>query len=289
MQQRNAARQSLQVCLKETALLHPVYFFKNNAVDPATQHLLVQHHDSFCGFVMYDPQQQQVHAWVLYETAAPADEALISQIAERQEWLRSSFRSVTVVDYGAANTLVPKALFVAGSEKLFSQLVPGLHHNTITMEDTTADVVNIFQVPSAAYTAFSHLFPAAKWKHHETAVMQQLPTEEATIHLELWFHQLFLFAEQNGKWLLLQQRAYQTPEDVLYHVLNCKQQFGMRDEVVVTVHGMIEEQSALYKLLHQYILNLEPEQQLLFGFPPNTSDIPIHTKSSFDRILTCVS
>jgi hypothetical protein len=270
-------------------LLHPVYFFKNNAVDPATQHLLVQHHDSFCGFLLFDPQQQQVHAWVLYELTAPLDETMLSQLTERQEWLRSSFRSVTIADYNAVNTLVPKPFFIPGSEKQLPEVVPGLHHNHILLEDATADVVNLFQVPAAAYTAFARLFPAARWKHHETAVLQQLPTEEAKINMELWFHRVFLFAEQNGKWLLLQQRAYQTPEDVLYHVLNCKKQFGMRDEVMVTVTGMIEEQSALYKLLHQYILNLEPEQQLVYGFPPNTSDIPNHTKSSLDRILTCVS
>lgn len=239
--------------------------------------------------MLFDPQQQQVHAWVLYELTAPLDETILSQLTERQEWLRSSFRSVTIADYNAVNTLVPKPFFIPGSEKQLPEVVPCLHHNHILLEDATADVVNLFQVPVAAYTAFARLFPAARWKHHETAVLQQLPTEEAKIKMELWFHRVFLFAEQNGKWLLLQQRAYQTPEDVLYHVLNCKQQFGMQDEVMVTVQGMIEEQSALYKLLHQYILNLEPEQQLVYGFPPNTSDIPNHTKSSLDRILTCVS
>jgi hypothetical protein len=258
-------------------------------VDPTNHYLLVQNGSSFCGFVVFDPQKQQVLTWVLYETKTPLTEALLNQIVERQEWLRLSFRSVTIVDYGAANTLVPKTLFIQGNEKLMTDIIPGPHHNTVTLEDSSSEVVSIFQVPVSAYTALGHLFPDAKWKHHEIFVFRQMPTEEAKISIEIWFNQLHLFASQNGKWLLLQQRTYQTPEDVLFHVLNCKQQLGMRDEVMVTVQGMVEEQSALYKLLYQYILNLEPEEQLIFSFPPNTSDIPVHTKSAIDRILTCVS
>jgi hypothetical protein len=275
--------------LKLLPLLHPVYYFKNNSIDPSAQHLLVQNGAGFIGFVLFDSSEKQVHAWVLYQTKTPLNEDLLSEIIQQQEWLVSSFRSVTIADYSELNTLVPKSLFVRGNEKVFTSILPGNHHHTVSLEDSAGEAINLYQIASSSYVALSRRFPHAIWMHHETTVLQRPPTEESKIIVELWFHQLLIFASQKGKWLLLQQRSYQAPEDVLYHVLNCKQQFEMGEEVAVTLQGMVEENSALYKLLHQYIINLELDNQLVYEYPQNTADIPSHTKQLIDRILTCVS
>jgi hypothetical protein len=270
-------------------LLHPVYFFKNNSVEPAAQHLLVQSGEDFCGFVLYEKEQQNINAWVLYNTKTAVTDALLYEITKQQEWLQHPFQSVTIVDYTGCNTLVPKELLTNDAATTFMELMTGNPQQTVAMEDTVAEAVNLYRVSSASYVALNQLFRDARWLHHESLVMQQPPTEDAIITVEIWFHTIFLFAEQKGQWLLLQQRNYQTPEDVLYHILNCKQQWNMGDDVMVELQGMVEEQSALYNLLHQYILNLQLNKELQFYYPSNSSDIPSHTKQLIDRILTCVS
>jgi Protein of unknown function (DUF3822) len=270
-------------------LLHPVYFFKNNSVEPASQHLLVQNGEGFCGFVLYEKELQTVHAWILYETKTGVTDVLLLEITKQQEWLQHPFQSVTIIDYTSVNTFVPGELMSAGAEVSFLELMTGNPQQTVAMEDAVTDVVNLYRVSSASYIAFNQLFKDAQWLHHESLVMQQPATEDAIITVEIWFNTLFLFAEKNGQWLLLQQRNYQTPEDVLYHILNCKEQWNMGDDVTVQLQGMVEEHSALYNLLHQYILNLELNKELQFYYPSNTGDIPQHTKQLIDRILTCVS
>ncbi|MFN5136143.1 MAG: hypothetical protein ACK5DG_12580, partial [Chitinophagaceae bacterium] len=54
--------------VKSSNLLHPVYFFRSNQAEITKQQFLVQHGSGFCSFVLYDKEQQQVNAWVLYET-----------------------------------------------------------------------------------------------------------------------------------------------------------------------------------------------------------------------------
>lgn len=270
-------------------MLHPVYFFKNNSVDTAAQHLLVQSGEGFCGFVLYEKEQQNVNAWVLYETKTGITDALLRDITLQQEWLLHPFQSVLIIDYSKQNALVPTALMVPGAESVIMNFVTGNPQQTVALEDRAGIAVNLYRVSSAAYVALSKLFPDAQWMHHESLVINQPATEEATITVELWFNTMFLFAEKNGQWLLLQQRTYQTPEDVLYHLLNCRQQWAMGEDVTVQLQGMVEEHSALYELLHQYILNLELKKVLQFYYPSNTSDIPNHTKQLIDRILTCVS
>jgi hypothetical protein len=269
-------------------LLHPVYFFKNNSVDIAAQHLLVQNGAAFCGFVLYDKLQKTVNAWVLYETKEHLNEQLLNEIITAKDWLKVSFQSVTIVDYTHRNTLVPRQLISTGAEEMISNFLPGSFQNTVALEDAAGEALNLYKTDAAAYVALNKQFINAQWLHHESLVMKQAPAQEPIITVEIWFNTMLLFAQQNGKWLLLQQRTYQTPEDVLYHILNCKQQHAMADDVQVVLRGMVETNSALYQLLHQYILNLDLQQQLVFEYPHNISDIAAHTKTLIDRILTCV-
>lgn len=269
--------------------LHPVYFFNNRASASGNLHLLVQHGADFCGFVSFEKEKQEVYAWVLYETKAPLTTHFLQQVTEQQDWLQQSFKSVVIVDYTGRNTWVPQTLATNETETLLLQLMTGSSVQTVTLQDTTGDAVNLYRVATDSYQALNNQFAGAVWKHYETLMFSSTPSEQALIVAEVWFNTLFIFAQQEGKWLLLQQRQYQTPEDVLYHLLNCKQQWNMGDDVIVRLQGMVEEQSALYQLLHQYILHLEIQQQLVFSYPANTSDIPNHTKQLIDRILTCVS
>ena len=274
---------------KKNILLQPVYFFKSNSAEPAPQHLLVQSGEQFCGFVLYEKEQQHVNTWVLYECKTGITGSFLEDILLQQEWLKQPFESVTIIEYTKLNTLVPSSLLMPGTETTVMDFVTGNPQQTVALEDRTAVAANLYRVPATAYVALCHLFQEAKWMHHESLVIDQPATEEATITVELWFNTFFLFAEKEGQWLLLQQRSYQTPEDVLYHILNCKEQWNMGEDVTVQLQGMVEEHSALYSLLHQYILNLELNKDLQFYYPSNTSDIPNHTKQLIDRILTCVS
>jgi Protein of unknown function (DUF3822) len=270
-------------------LLHPVYFFKNNAVEPSAQHLLVQNGTGFCGFVLYDKEPQTVNAWVLYETKTGADELLMNEIRQQQDWLKGSFQSVLIIDYSEHSTLIPKQYLKQGNEADVVELMMGSRQQTVLMEDAAGEAINLYQVTFDAYVAINKYFPNASWMHHGSLVINQPASEEAVITVEIWFNTMWIFAEKNGKWLLLYQHHYQTPEDVLYHILNCKQQWQMGDEVQLQLQGMVEENSALYNLLHQYFLNLELKKELQYYFPSNTSDIHNHTKTLIDRILTCVS
>jgi Protein of unknown function (DUF3822) len=272
---------------KQRNLLHPVYFFKNNEVEPSAQHLLVQHGNCFCGFVLYDKEKKHVNTWVLYETKSGIDELLLANIVQQQDWLKSSFQSILIVDYTERNTLLPKTFVKA--DTAIMELMIGSSQHTVSMEDAAGDAVNLYQVPSAAYIAVNRFFTNARWLHHESLVIEQPASEEAVITVEIWFNTIFIHAEKNGKWLLLQQRNYQTPEDVLYYILNCRQQWQMGEEVLIQLQGMVEEKSALYNLMYQYFQKLELQKELLYYFPSNTTDIPPHTKTLIDRILTCVS
>lgn len=270
-------------------MLHPVYFFKNNLVDFDTQHLLVQNGSAFCGFVLYDAVQKTVNGWVLYQLNESLNDEVLQQITVQQDWLKIPFKSVTIIDYTQNNTLVPKQLLETGAEASISNFLTGSFQHKVAQEDDAGEAMNLYKTDAAAYLALNNQFSNAQWRHHESLVLKMPPAQEAIITVEIWFNTVLLFAQQNGKWLLLQQRSYQTPEDVLYHILNCMQQYSMSADVQVVLQGMVETNSALYQLLHQYILNLNLQQELVFEYPHNTSDIAVHTKTLIDRILTCVS
>jgi Protein of unknown function (DUF3822) len=85
--------------------------------------------------------------------------------------------------------------------------------------------------------------------------------------------------------LLAQTYSYTAPEDIVYYLLRIVQQFALSaEEVTVILSGLIDKESALYKELYQYFLQIE-----LRSVSWNTGDYPAHFFSSLNDLARCES
>jgi hypothetical protein len=91
--------------------------------------------------------------------------------------------------------------------------------------------------------------------------------------------------------LLAQIFSYQKAEDVLYWLLKICRQFSIsQEQVILVLSGLIDKQSAVFKELYQYFLNIEfasieNDIQLSGEF----EDYPVHFFSSIFKLASCVS
>ena len=91
----------------------------------------------------------------------------------------------------------------------------------------------------------------------------------------------------NGELQILQSYRYKTPEDVVFHILNVCENFEVKD-VGLQLFGMIEKDSALFRELHKYFLNIH------FGVLPGNcnyaegiKEFPAHYFSHLFSLAPC--
>ena len=76
----------------------------------------------------------------------------------------------------------------------------------------------------------------------------------------------------------------------LVRMINAMQQLELsQEETTVFLQGMIDQRSALYDVLYNYILHLKLKDELLYHFPAATEEHPLHLSASLDQVLACVS
>jgi predicted metal-dependent RNase len=151
-------------------------------------------------------------------------------------------------------------------------------------------LVNHYAVDADLASLLNKRFPKGEWWHVQSLLLTKTAAGGVRVTATIRFNEVQLTVEKNGNWLLLQSYNYHTPEDVLYYILNAMQQLDLtQEETTVYLQGMIDQHSALYDVLHLYILNLQLKDELQFSFPAATEEHPVHLSSSLDQVLVCVS
>lgn len=280
-------------------VLHPSVFIESDEakhVDTASAYLLVQTGAGFIGFASFQPTEKKVNSWAVFEleqqiSAAQLEEKL-SAIAAAYTWVHTNYQKVILLQYAPLNVLVPAILnSEAGKEQLL-QLVHGPQTNRVLVKDIVLQqsLVNHYSVDADLASLLNKRFPKGEWWHVQSLLLTKTAAGEARVTATICFNEVQLTVEKNGNWLLLQSYNYHTPEDVLYYILNAMQQLDLtQEETTVYLQGMIDQHSALYDVLHLYILNLQLKDELQFSFPPATEEHPVHLSASLDQVLVCVS
>jgi len=280
-------------------VLHPSVFIESDEakhVDTAGAYLLVQTGTGFIGFASFQPTEKKVNSWAVFEldqqiNAAQLEEKL-SAIAAAYTWVHTNYQKVILLQYAPLNVLVPAILNSEAGKDQLLQLVHGPQTNSVLVKDIVLQqsLVNHYSVDADLASLLNKRFPKGEWWHVQSLLLTKTAAGGARVTATIRFNEVQLTVEKNGNWLLLQSYNYHTPEDVLYYILNAMQQLDlMQEETTVYLQGMIDQHSALYNVLHLYILYLQLKDELQFSFPAATEEHPVHLSASLDQVLVCVS
>jgi hypothetical protein len=97
-------------------------------------------------------------------------------------------------------------------------------------------------------------------------------------------------AIKENKLLIAQTHLYASPEDICYYLLKTCHQFSLsQEQVLVSVSGLIEKESQLYRELYQFFIHVafrEPGWTL-----PATGehDYPAHFFTTLNDLARCAS
>lgn len=262
-------------------------------IDTTGAYLLVQAGDGFMGFAAFRTAEKKLLAWVVYKTEPGISlQDQLGAMAAKHTWVHTNYKKVLLVQYAAVNALVPAALNSDNGKELLLEQVIGPQQNSLLLRDIVLqqNLVNNYTVEVELADALNKRFPKADWWHVQSLLLARQAVGGTCVTATIYFNEVQLTVERNGNWLLLQTYHYQTPEDVLYYLLNAMQQLDLsQEETTVYLQGMIDQHSALYDVLYSYILNLQLKDELTYSFPTATDEHPVHLSASLDQVLACVS
>ena len=116
-----------------------------------------------------------------------------------------------------------------------------------------------YAVPQTLLNFLQERMPQAEIRHgYTTDISRIIATDfEGAIRVDFRSEEFSLIASRSNKLLLTQIFTYENPADVIYYLLQVARQFGFtQQELRLTVSGLIEQESSLYRELHHYFLNI---------------------------------
>lgn len=146
-----------------------------------------------------------------------------------------------------------------------------------------------YALPGSVVDRVNASFPGVEYWHAYVPALRIFNGLSASEGIDLHFSsgQFRALVRRDGRLLLLQTYAYTGPLDVVYILLKICYEFGLKQEdVPLLLSGSIMEDSALYRELYQYFLQIhwaratEKEEQA--GAPP-------HLYAALHNLAACAS
>jgi hypothetical protein len=162
----------------------------------------------------------------------------------------------------------------------------------ITEALTQWQLYNAYHVPATSQEMIARKFTGQFWHTHSIVLKNKMEAGgECHLLVDFKTESFSVLATRNGEVLLAQIYSYTAAEDVLYYLLKICRQFSLSQrEVQLTLSGLIEKDSAMFKELYQYFLNIQfASQEKDLRLSEAFNEYPVHFFSSLFKLATCVS
>ncbi len=164
-------------------------------------------------------------------------------------------------------------------------------NDSICLQDHIAEwqIINSYAIASSLHNQLQQTFPDAVFMHVYTPLLKIFNGFASEQQVAVYFvhNQFRVIVKKNQQVQLVQTYTYTSPMDVVYYLLKICLEFNLEQEdTQVIISGFIEQNSALYKQLHNYFLNLHFANNSFLRLPE--SEHPKHYFTSINTLASCV-
>ena len=247
--------------------------------------------EKHCCFSISDFSTKQVDT-LAYYSAEEITEDVLQQLFNTHHELEKSFYQVLIgYDY-PQSCLVSFKDYKHGDGNLLLNTMFGLDASSALISEPIAawQLYNVYAVPAKVHECITKKFPTGKYWHQYTLSIKntKVGNEGGSLLVDIRQDNFTVLVSSNNQLMLAQTFLYATPDDVLYYLLKICQQFGLdQQQVLVELSGLIDKQSALYKELYQYFLQVELRDAVWSVPAAANSESPAHFFTSLNDLSAC--
>jgi hypothetical protein len=212
------------------------------------------------------------------------------QIISDQPLLADSFLKTYIIYSTPESVLIPFTLYQSEQNNdMLSTIHGDVNRNDIVLTDVLIEeqLYNIYRINRGIIEPIMEKFPGALTFHQHTVLVRQKTIEGDSLLLLIYPRKIVVRAVKNSKIILVNSYEYQVIEDVSYSLLNICQVNDL-ENCQVTLGGLVEKDSAIYKDIHKYFTDVsfaQPENDIIAT--PENSHVPVHYYSSLSGVAAC--
>lgn len=150
-------------------------------------------------------------------------------------------------------------------------------------------MINIYSLPNSLNALLEQL-PNPKFCHVYTTSLRIyngfVAEDQICVHFTTQYFRIIVKRAQHVQ--LAQTYFYKTPLDVVYYLLKICAAFGLdQKNACLILSGLVEEDSSMYKEIHNYFLNIQFAHPPVLALPKN--EHPHHFFTSLYNLAACES
>lgn len=268
-----------------------LFHIETEGVDELTQQVLsLRIGDKHCSYAITDKSGNQLLKLSYYELEEH-DLNLDSALFEKLNLDGSAFYKVRISFDFPESTLVPGPHFNRDDAGFMLKNLYGVNGSSAIISESITEwqVYNVYAVPGRILDWVNKTFATGKYWHQYTISLPKIEAADPAGHLmvDIRQHDCMVLVAAGGKLLLAQTFEYSSPEDVLYYLLKICQEFGLSQlEVRLSLSGLLDKQSVLYKELYQYFMRVEFREA---SWKDADKEYPSHFFTSLNDLAQCES
>ncbi len=247
--------------------------------------LVMEWGSDHCCYAIIAENSNQVHLLRYYGFNIADEEDAIMEVAEELQLLQFS---KIVLSPALPTALLVPSKFAPDARLSLDGIYNEVNQSYFSDAIDEWQLVNAYSLPSNTHSTLKAALPQAKYVHSYTTALKMYNGFSAEDQVCVHFTpQHFMVIVKKGALLQLAQTyQYKTPLDVVYYLLKiCSGLSLQQEELYVVLSGLVEEDSAMYKELRHYFLNLHFGQPPALSLPEN--DYPEHFFSSVYNLAAC--
>lgn len=227
--------------------------------------------EKYCSFAIVDDAAQSLKE-LAYYTAGSINESCLGELSASHPEIDMDFEKV-VICYDLPSTF-----------RLIGKPKTQFHRS-----EMSHSIQNDFDVPLPVHQWLSNKFKQASFIHQGAVLnkKEELTAPGGLLLVDFRENDFVVLAAKDHKIILNQGYEYSTPADVLFYLLKICTVFSLKQpEVDLQLSGLIDKDSALYKELYQYFINISFRDP---SWKAPANEYPAHFFTSLNDLALCAS
>lgn len=228
---------------------------------------------------------------IVWDSAEEVNDSSLEEWYSFHPEVRDDFSKIQIGYNFPQSTLVSAGDFQQDQSKEILRGFSGINDSSIIISDTLIEwqLVNTYAIPAYVHNWVIKKFPGASFKNQYTVNIKSGNIKYAggSFIIDFRPEEFSVIVLKEGRLILAQTYSYLVPDDVIYYLMKIVHQYSFsQKEVLIQLSGLIDRQSALFKELYQYFINIEFREGE-WSLP--VSDYPTHFFTSLNDLAKCVS
>jgi hypothetical protein len=262
-----------------------------NEYNPANSVLLMIIGKRHCSFAVINYLSKEMMEYGYYTSSE--EEEGHKKFFEETDVLNTRYYQVAIA-YDSDETIqIPSAIYKYEDGQLHLDALYGRSVNTTVVSENVPgwNFYNVYRLPASLQSATSWKYLSGKfWSFYSVLLKNYVSSNAEAMIVDFKKDDFSVLVLKDRKLQLTKTFSYSSPEDVLYYLLKACHQLRLSQQTVkLSLSGLIEKDSAIYRELYKYFINIE--------FESLTGDVKLnealtehseHYYSSISKLAACV-